>query len=1331
MLRGHGAKAASIDYEGGERAPIRRRPSNIISQATEEVYEEPDTSVFFTPTLQLPPSPIPAWTTAPPHPGTHLPTRPDSPPINHFSTLPPSPPRSGPPTPPRFIEDHNPTAADSWIPTPTTRTIFPNTPPSSAPGSALLGGSFQMNHKLPSANDGGLFPELDDATAPGAGSREGVSLLSPQRERVKRRPSLILTTAPSLTPLGPDAQPLPSPRLRRSYPNEPSAISTSAPSPTFSSPMNSPTLGGGMPVYLSPTFPPPVSPTLSSASMERAPSSPLLGTFTGLAQGLVRRASSSSLNSDALPTSHNPSPTASPNLSTVSLSPLLGSSGGRRGSYAAQAREKEKEREKEERDKERKAKLAAKKHYRMFSWAERPSDDVMSEKGTKYAGIKFAVLWMLFMVAMIGLAGLHLGRRAGLEHAQAVNSQQAARARTTIHARRRAYRRGANAQQGSGDFIHPDVLNRRPVVKKSVLGAPMRWVMSFLAPTPEPMPLHYRPSKPLTSTPTTQKKPAPPGKPVQKKSNNLFVPSKPVPFLDSHALPPPPVHSDAPQRDTLVLYRILGNDLPPRHSPGQTLRNLRFLLEHESDFSTLPHLGPHTVHHAHSYGSGSRPKESHSEGGGLRVDKYFVLNRISEPEVVSAIIGLLKRYSVPESRILVIPFSWKEYEQKDYRWDGGVDEAGGWGVGNKTLDEPLFQMSAEEMAGEGDFDSRRKSAETLRRLRALDYTYHEKNLYAMNNNGGRNFALAHGRSLPAARWILPLDGNSFFTPAAMYSIVSTLSIAGEGDHASRYLVMPMARLLSNEAIIPNNSIALVPHHTQHHIVGASAKEEAERHHRPLNAPESPEEPQIGFRYDSTETYQEAMRYGRRSKLELLWRLGAIPYARGLDKRTLPWESSDRDHVTRDSWGSIPGVDGADRDSKAHAPHHHGDFVSWTDADPERGPLAFVKAGWVYRLFSGDSRQEQTSSESIALRNTNRIKGIAAFIERIDERVARGFAECGADNGACGFSSDRLWNFDSTDVERTRQKYKYSIEEVSGTVDAFEEEVYQIHASVRLHFQSPNELASVDPKVAANNATILAMAGYLTGNASYSGLAADLITARFVRQVPLFYKANQLRQKHLAMKDGKSEDDRAAAVAEFDGLGYGFPPPLTGELATGVAWGTTADHHLTGAELPSLPFDPLSFDPSPLLDAVRLLKSPNAPRSDLSHPTNQKTVENIFLSHLSYLLFNPKAIALSNSPSTAREGADFDAKVAALAAYLNDARLFVRVANRARLRLRPQHRAEGLLAKAEDVTETHWRLAQGIARTKLLPWSLGVDAIPQSDYIDRMFGEESPLHLLGF
>jgi hypothetical protein len=45
---------------------------------------------------------------------------------------------------------------------------------------------------------------------------------------------------------------------------------------------------------------------------------------------------------------------------------------------------------------------------------------------------------------------------------------------------------------------------------------------------------------------------------------------------------------------------------------------------------------------------------------------------------------------------------------------------------------------------------------------AIDHLYHDKNIYAINNNGARNAALRGGKQT-GARWILPFDGNCFIT----------------------------------------------------------------------------------------------------------------------------------------------------------------------------------------------------------------------------------------------------------------------------------------------------------------------------------------------------------------------------------------------------------------------------------------------------------------------------------------------------------------------------------------------------------------------------------------
>ncbi|KAL8283667.1 hypothetical protein RQP46_005462 [Phenoliferia psychrophenolica] len=1165
---------------------------------------------------------------------------------------------------------------------------------------------------------GGMVGEGRASTWDGASATDAsrarygnVDLLGSQAPATNRRPSLVLTTAPGgeqqeygyglalgLDGGAPQLEPIPlSPRLgvRRHYPSDQSCSSPQSPSvEQFSSPLSSPTFNNQA-TFLSPNLPS-SSPTLASSStFGREPSSPRFSatSLTEPIARLVRRASSSSLTAQ-LPTSvaRSPSPSRSPQLSPTafsspsSLSPILGGT-SRRGSFAAQAREKEKEKEQEIAARERKAQKA---HIRMFSWAERPTD-LLRDSPTSTGNTKRR---LMYGVALLALVFLLVQFRGGPSSAPGPVARRNLRSRVP----------------GAGlTFIHPDVINRRPPPSKGLLGVPWRWISNALAGTAPPPP-RYNPAPPPRAR--TSGDATPVAHPTPPKKRNLFVPDRPVAYSTHQALPPPPVHDDAPERDTLVLYRILGNDLPPRHSPGQTLRNLRFLLQHESDFSTLSHLGPHLVHHAHSYGSGSKAKvATHTEGGGLRVDKYFVLNRIAEPEMLKAILSLLTRYSVPASRILVIPFKWDEYEHRDFRWDGGVDTLLGWGIGPQdqvalakaALVKPVVEPSAPgELVDQATLNAK-------------------GNLEA---NGGRNYALEHGRALPHARWILPLDGNSFFTPLAMHSIVQTLSIAGEGDVASRYVIIPMARLLSNQGVLANNSIALVPHAAPHE--GTSAADDAASHHRPLTAPDTPEEPQVGFRYDSTESFQEAMRYGRRSKLELLWRLGAIPYSRGLDRRTLPWEQSDRDHITNESWGSIPGAEGTDKSAAVHQPH--GDVLLSETPDPARGPFAFAKAGWVYRLFSGDQNQELHTQEAIALRNMNRIKGIVAFLERLDDKVSRGHAGCGpyVPRSKCGFSSKRLWSFETDDVDHLREDFKSGVAVAIDRVETFERQVYGVHAAVRAAFGTPAELSTSDPAVAAMNATLLAMAGYLTANSSYSTLAADLITARFVRQVPMFYRVADQREQLKKYQTGQGAPP--VDLSQFAGQGYAFPAPPS-EVGEVLSWSAAMGHHSEGADLPSMPFDPLTFDPILLMDAVRLLSSPNAPRSDFAVADSRKAVVNIFTTQLSYLLFNPTATAFSASPPSRKAGAHYDAKVAALAAFIDDARLFVRVANRARLRLSPANRLDGLLHESREIREVHYRLVQGVGRTRLVPYDLAADPVTEGMYHTTEHGADSPFAVL--
>jgi hypothetical protein len=514
----------------------------------------------------------------------------------------------------------------------------------------------------------------------------------------------------------------------------------------------------------------------------------------------------------------------------------------------------------------------------------------------------------------------------------------------------------------------------------------------------------------------------------------------------------------------------------------------------------------------------------------------------------------------------------------------------------------------------------------------------------------------------------------------MASLVDT--VASPSSSSTRYLVIPMSRLLSNDAVLANNSLAL-------------AAERADL------LPSTPDEPQVGFRFDADASYQIEMRYGRRSKLELLWRLGAIPFNRALHLRTWPWERSDKTYLTAESYRSIRPPTAENIDEKEA---------------PEADAAVWVKAGWVYRLFGGDRSQEEEGPEAGARRNVNRIKGLVSFIERLDEKVARGLVG----GSGSGFRQDRLWTWDGAVVDRLAQLSRHRPGSLAwNRVDMFEARAGELLEQV---LQARNGWVDEDAEQAALKASVLAMAGHLTHNATYSLAAARYIKERFIDPFkPAVWTGSGVIPV--------SGTDPAASEAAKDeaSVGYIFPVPTTGELPI---W-TVDEDAPASATVPAdqeevvLPFDPLSFDPSLLLDTFRLLSRPwlgqTAMRSDL---LPKWRVQALASAHLAHLLLDRDALELSRHPRTLDEGAGYDVKVAALAAFLDDARLLGRVATRAHLRVsvgvasasasasddeadanaNAGGKGQGTAAMVAMTRPTpHDWLARGLANVKLKPW----------------------------
>ncbi len=299
-----------------------------------------------------------------------------------------------------------------------------------------------------------------------------------------------------------------------------------------------------------------------------------------------------------------------------------------------------------------------------------------------------------------------------------------------------------------------------------------------------------------------------------------------------------------------VLYRIVGNDLWPRHRVGQSRENVAWILEHEPELAGC--------------------------------EKRWVVNRIVDSGEEEAILRLLEDAGRP---YVHIPFRWDEYRAVD--WD-------------------VFGVPAEYAPGTRGF----QQLSELMQGRVLMRLYRHKNNYVMNNNGARNAALRDGRG--RAEWVLPWDGNCFVTREAWDEIVAGVRARPERP----YHIVPMARITGNEDLL-----------------------------RAGFRPEAKEEPQVLFHRDAREEFDEGFFYGRRPKVELLWRLGV----KG------PW----------DDWPREP----------------------WDLDFPEFAAEAgcYNECGWVARLFSG--RKEQEVSKGAAAfhnRGRARVDAIEAMLRRADE-----------------------------------------------------------------------------------------------------------------------------------------------------------------------------------------------------------------------------------------------------------------------------------------------------------------------------------------------------------
>lgn len=314
--------------------------------------------------------------------------------------------------------------------------------------------------------------------------------------------------------------------------------------------------------------------------------------------------------------------------------------------------------------------------------------------------------------------------------------------------------------------------------------------------------------------------------------------------------------------NTFVLYRIVGNDLYPRHAKGQSRENLRFVLENEPDFDAC--------------------------------EKIWILNRIVDPDEEEKIISLLEHHG---RSFLRIPFDPVEY--RSLGWDFSA------------YPSPDYLVSDDFQKRKGAYFGKLKGEHREHAAgRAITAAYRFKNNYVMNNNGARNIALMNGKS--RAKWVLPWDGNCFITEAAWRQIRSDI----ESRAHLKYFLVPMERVTDNNKLLQGNYIPL-----------------------PV------EEPQVVFRCDTDEVFNEEYCYGRRPKVELFWRLN-VP-GQWNSWRDDPWDQPRR-ALSKD----------------------HGQFGV---------------AGWVARMFSGMKSLELGDQQGFKNRGRVRQDAIIQTINRLEKK----------------------------------------------------------------------------------------------------------------------------------------------------------------------------------------------------------------------------------------------------------------------------------------------------------------------------------------------------------
>lgn len=323
---------------------------------------------------------------------------------------------------------------------------------------------------------------------------------------------------------------------------------------------------------------------------------------------------------------------------------------------------------------------------------------------------------------------------------------------------------------------------------------------------------------------------------------------------------------------------------------------------------------------------------------------------------------------------------------------------------------------------------------------------------------------------------------------------------------------------------------------------------------------------------------------------------------------------------------------------------------------------FKNIGWVFRLFSGNPSQEENKKEASSIRAFNRLMAIQSSLDSLDESIARK-----------SFHHDKLFIYNDKPMNQVKYDYWTKNHEIFTAVERLEEQAEAIlqESQKRLApissatdkqdgipFDAVPEKDELGPL--SQNVTILTMANYFTGNEKYGRGAANLIRVHFLNEYAV--------EDEDEYNSARRIPDDSHLLDFLSDQGYYFPSL---SRISHVVPKYSNNRILNTSDL-------TKTDVSSLLDCIRILRHIQA----LTHK-EYNDLQAITAEFLEYLVTSPTGIHLAQM--TDHRGVLYDLQVTAMAAFTDDVRLFLRVANRCRMRIGKQFRENGSQPYEESST----------------------------------------------